>query len=191
VPARLVSTLIAIAAYAGEDGRGAYPSGATVAILTRKSESQAKRDMAELEKLGLLLAGDERIVKDIRADRRPNVYDLAMPRGASERPPSQDPRGASGHRTGRISEQNGVRPDAPEEFLKNSGKARGRASAEGARASAPETSPRRIWPCPQCGEGFTPEDLADAEDRRSAEEGDLWHAECLEAFRASEEYEPP
>ncbi len=146
VPARLVSTLIAIAAYAGEDGRGAYPSGATVAILTRKSESQAKRDVAELEKLGLLLAGDERIVKDIRADRRPNVYDLAMPRGASGRPPSQDPRGASGYRTGRIWEQNGGRPDAPEEFLKNSGTARGRDRAGSADADAP-----RPW-CGECDE---------------------------------------
>ena len=190
VPARLVSTLIAVAVYASADGRGAYPSAATIAAITRKSETQAKRDLAELEKRGLIAPGDGRTVKDIRADRRPNVYDLAMSRGASGRTPQERPRGASGNRTGCIPPQNGVRPDAPEEFLKNSGRRAPRARAEGADASAPETPPRRIWPCPQCGEGFTPEELADDGDRSSAEEGDLWHAGCLEEFRASEEYEP-
>ncbi len=146
VPARLVSTLIAVCAYAGEDGRGAYPSGATVALITRKSESQAKRDLAELERLGLLQPGDHRIVKDIRADRRPKVYDMPMPRGASGRPPSESPRGASGDGTGRISLQNGGRPDAPEEFLENSGTARGRDRAGSADADAP-----RPW-CGECDE---------------------------------------
>ena len=142
VPARLVSTLVAVAVYADADGCGAYPSGATVAMLTRKSESQAKRDIAELEKLGLLLPGDWRIVKDIRADRRPKVYDLPMPRGASERPPSRGSRGASGYRTGRIGEQNGGHPDAPEEFLKNSGKGAPSARAGGAGAVAAQTCDR-------------------------------------------------
>jgi hypothetical protein len=143
VPARLVSTLIAVAVYAGEDGSGAYPSGATVAMLTRKSESQAKRDMAECERLGLLLPGDGRIVEDIRADRRPKVYDLPMPRGASGRPPPQSPRGASGNRTGRIPLQNGGRPDAPEEFLKNS-RTGARPNADAPRAEPPDP--------PWCGE---------------------------------------
>ena len=64
-PARLVSTPIAVAIYAGEDGRGAYPSASTVAATTRKSETQAKRDIAELEKLGLLQPGDRRLVQGI------------------------------------------------------------------------------------------------------------------------------
>ena len=162
VPARLVSTLIAVAAYADSDGRGAYPSGATIAAITRKSESQAKRDIAELEKLGLLRPGDERIVKDIRPDRRPKIYDLpldisrgasgrtpvAESRGASERPPPTGPRGASGYRTGRIQLQNGGRPDAPEEFLKNSGIARDGASADGARTNAPGNPSAAC--CPYC-----------------------------------------
>ena len=150
VPARLVSTLIAVAVYAGADGCGAYPSAATVAMLTRKSESQAKRDIAELEKLGLLLPGDERVVKDIRADRRPKVYDLPMPRGASERPPSEGPRGASGYRTGRIWEQNGGRPDAPEEVLKTSGR-RARDSAGAQSPPAGQHLAFRSPPCPYCG----------------------------------------
>jgi len=180
VPARLVSTLIAVCAYAGEDGRGAYPSGATVALITRKSESQAKRDLAELERLGLLQPGDHRIVKDIRADRRPKVYDMPMPRGASGRPPSESPRGASGDGTGRISLQNGGRPDAPEEFLKNSGK-----RARGNDADAP---PRpltqtlyRAPPCPACGKPFSQEQLADPDWRAMALAGDVVHAECVES----------
>ena len=146
VPARLVSALVAVAAFADEDGRGAYPSAVTVAMLTRKSESQAKRDLAKLEELKLLKRGDRRITAHIRADRRPKVYDLAMPRGARRRPPSQSPRGASGDRTGRSSLQNGGRPDAPEEFLKNSGKR----ARDGAGAQSP---PRAEPPDPPwCGE---------------------------------------
>lgn len=130
VPARLVSTLLAVARYADMDGRGAYPAAATVAAMTRKSETQAKRDIAELARLGLLKPGNRHIVKDIRADRRPNVYDLPMPRGASGRTPQGQPRGASGTGTGCIPLQNGVRPDAPEEVLKTSGN--GAAPASGA-----------------------------------------------------------
>ncbi len=224
VPARLVSTLVAVARYAGEDGRGAYPSSATIGLVTRKSESQARRDMAELERLGLLRPGDERLVKDIRADRRPKVYDLPVPRdvaedtplrGASGRAPSGDSRGASvcapsqsrgayGNITGRIQPPNGAHLDAREEVLKTSRTARSRARAGSAAHDAPQnTKPRaglaeadenywmtkpwtkrRIWPCPGCGELFYDEDLADEKTRRQAEEGDLWHAECAEAWRA-------
>lgn len=167
VPARLASTLTAVARYADEDGRGSYPSASTVAAITRKSESQAKRDMAELEKLGLLLLGDQRLVKDIRADRRPKVYDLPMPRGvaqdtppgsrgASRRPPygahldgpRDGQRGAYGDSTGRIPLQNGVRPDAPEQILKGSRRrARGAAGAD----AAPRTQPKPLW-CGECDE---------------------------------------
>ena len=85
MPARLRSTLFAVARYAGEDGRGAYPSLVQVAWITGKSRSQAGRDLAALAELGVLLPGDPGLVKDIRADRRPKVYDLAMPRVASGR----------------------------------------------------------------------------------------------------------
>jgi hypothetical protein len=177
VPPRLVSTLIAVAAYAGADGRGSYPSGATVAMLTRKSESQAKRDMAELEKLGLLQPGDERIVKDIRADRRPKVYDLPldMARGASGRPPSHRPRGASGHRTGRKWEQNGGRPDAPEEVPKTSGRRAPRARAKGADASAQPQTPLLPPPCGFCESRLSREvfDALDADWKQMALDGDM------------------
>lgn len=170
VPARLVSTLIAIAAYASEDGRGAYPSAATVAAITRKSETQAKRDLAELEKRGLLAPGDGRIVKDIRADRRPNVYDLAMLRGASGRTPQGRLRGASGGRTGCISLQNGVRPDAPEEVLKTSGIRAPRARAESADASAQPQTPTQYPPCPYCRRQVDwPDEIAELEPTADTE----------------------
>jgi hypothetical protein len=119
VPARLVSTLVAVAAAASEDGTGAYPSAATVALITRKSVSQAGRDIAALVRLGLLLPGDAGLVKNIRADRRPKVYDVPLSRAAPRRTPSKEARpaprrgpskeagAASGARTGRIPPPNG------------------------------------------------------------------------------------
>lgn len=86
VPVHLVATLVVVASYVGKDGRGAYCSASTVAAQTRKTERQAKRDLAELVKLGLLLPGDQNIVARFRSDRRPNVYDL--PPGAVDN--SQD-----------------------------------------------------------------------------------------------------
>lgn len=120
---RLRYPLVVLARYAGEDGRGAYPSAAEVARITGKSESQIRRDLAALMTLGLLLPGDPGLVKEVRADRRPNVYDLPMSRGASGRTPegehgvhSGGPRkGATGTHTAtaRPSTQlpHGVRPD--------------------------------------------------------------------------------
>jgi hypothetical protein len=62
VPARLRSTLFAVARYADEDGRGAYPAATEVARITGKSEAQARRDMTELVKLSQLLPGDPALV---------------------------------------------------------------------------------------------------------------------------------
>jgi hypothetical protein len=72
----LVLTLAVVASFAGRDGRAAYPSAATVAELTRKSEKQARRDLRELAKLKLIVPGDPRAVQSHRADRRPAVWDL-------------------------------------------------------------------------------------------------------------------
>jgi hypothetical protein len=190
VPARLQSTLVAVARYADEDGCGAWPSARQVASITRKSEAQAKRDMAALARLGALLPGDPGLVKDIRADRRPNVWDLAMPRRASRRAPSGGsrrasgrtpsggPRGASGDGTGRIPLQNGAHLDAPEEVLKTSRTARGRVGARAPRTAprAHTQTPRHAPPCPDCGQPYTAEQLADDEFYRDAMAG---YAGCV------------
>jgi len=141
LPSRLVSTLAAVARYAGEDGTGAHPSATTIAFHTRKSESQAKRDLAELENLKLISRGNQGIVAYIRADRRPVVYDLAMPRGSTHDTPSNGHGVAPMHARGSTHASNGVAPVLPEEFLKNSG--------TGDRASANGAGPRhgRRKPC--------------------------------------------
>ncbi len=164
VPPHLVSALIAVARYAGEDGRGAHPSALTVAGHIRKTERTAKKDLAELRQLGLLLPGDQRIVAAIRADKRPFVYDLPMPRGVAQDTPS------TGH---------GVSHRTPEEFLKNSST---RARADGAGAPPPPRPGTRYTapPCPVCGEPFSQEWLADPATRSMALAGDIIHEECRE-----------
>lgn len=80
VPSKLVSTLIGLANHAAPDGRNAYPSQATLAAYTRKSERQIRRDLADLQDLGLIRRGDQRIVEHFAQDRRPVVYNLAIGR---------------------------------------------------------------------------------------------------------------
>ena len=183
VPARLASTLFAVARYAGEDGRGAFPSLTQVAWITRKSRSQAGRDIAALVELGVLLPGDPGLVKDIRADARPNVYDLAMPRVASGRDARVasgrdapgEPRVASGAEPGRMGLQTASHLDATEEDLNRSGTSRGRVGATAPRTAAPraqDQTPRHAPPCPDCDEPYTAGQLADDEFRRRAMRGD-------------------
>ena len=177
VPPHLLSTLIAVAAFAGTDGRGAHPSAATVAMIIRKTERTAKKDLAELARLGLLLPGDPHIVAHIRADRRPNVYDLPLPRGVAHDTP------VSGHGVlqatarGVAESPNGVSHATPEEVLKTSGK-RARDRAGGADASADPETPFRAPPCYECGRPFTAEQLADAGFRLAALSGTVAHPGC-------------
>lgn len=146
VPAHLLATLIAIAASTDSNGKGAYISAATVAMLTRKTESQAKRDLRALEDKKLLLRGNQRIVAHIRSDRRPVVYDVAMPERGSADATSSTPRGSAdatssdGHGVastparGSTHAPHGVAPVLPEEIPNRSRKGARRASAKGARA---------------------------------------------------------
>lgn len=176
VPPELVSALVALARHAGLDGRGAHPSAATIAGQTRKSERQAKRDLKRLEELKLIMPGDTAIVAHIRADRRPKVYDLAMPRGDTDDMSSDGhgvtPRVARGDTQGR----HGVSPMSPEEVLKTS-----RKGARGPSASPPRTPAekiRRAPPCHKCGEAFTQDQLADPEFRVLAVAGAAGHPDC-------------
>lgn len=151
VPPHLFAALLAVARYADEHGRGAYPSAMTVAAIIRKSERNAKKDLAALRRLGLLLPGDQRIAKDIRGDKRPFVYNLPMPSDSSARGDVCDtPSSGNGvsHTTARGVAQvsSGVSHTTPEEFLKNSGRRAPRARAGSAVAVAAQ-------PCDRDGEG--------------------------------------
>jgi hypothetical protein len=122
VPAALVSTLVAVARHANNEGCNAYPSVPTIASATRKSERQVKRDLAELRQLGLLLPGDVRIVEKLfPADRRPAIYDLPLhlrrgdtydtSRGDMDVTARGDMEGETGCHTG----SDGVSPTTPKE----------------------------------------------------------------------------
>lgn len=78
MPAQLVATLAGLANHADAKGRGAYPSLPKLAAYTCKAERSVRRDLRQLEDLGLIRPGDPRKVAHLPSDRRPEVYDLAM-----------------------------------------------------------------------------------------------------------------
>lgn len=61
-----------------DDGLKARPSQRRLAHYARKHERTIRRDLAELERLGLIRRGDQRRVAYLPPDRRPVVYDLAL-----------------------------------------------------------------------------------------------------------------
>lgn len=71
--------LIALADNAHDDGTCAWPSHATLARRARCSVSTVQRALRRLESSGLITKGDQQTVAHLRADRRPVVYDLALP----------------------------------------------------------------------------------------------------------------
>ncbi|MER7908256.1 helix-turn-helix domain-containing protein [Streptomyces sp. NPDC096068] len=80
MPPQFLGTLLGLADHADAKGRGAYPSIPTLAAYTCKSERSVQRDLKGLREEGLIRAGDESLVAHIPADRRPEVYDLAVER---------------------------------------------------------------------------------------------------------------
>lgn len=70
--------LYALADHEDPKGRGAYPSVKTLAELSHLSVRTVQRKLDELEELGVIKRGDQRLVSHIRADRRPVVRDLSM-----------------------------------------------------------------------------------------------------------------
>ncbi|WP_236189524.1 helix-turn-helix domain-containing protein [Pseudomonas pharyngis] len=103
--------LLCLANYAGSDGRGAFPSAATLSEDTGLSERTVRLKLDELEKAGFITEGNQAIAAAYidRRDRRPVVYDLQMKRGANAAP--RKDRGAD-DRTGCNSQQNGVQENA-------------------------------------------------------------------------------
>lgn len=84
--------LLCMANYAGEDGLNCFPSIATLARNSRLSGRSVQRHIIKLLDLGLIRRGNQNIAAALieRADRRPVVYDLMIPRGVPQSPRSTD-----------------------------------------------------------------------------------------------------
>jgi hypothetical protein len=80
MPSQLVGTLVGLAYHADKEGKGAYPSLGRLAAYACKAERSVRRDLRQLQDLKLIRPGDPSRVAHIPADRRPEVYDLAMER---------------------------------------------------------------------------------------------------------------
>lgn len=93
--------LLCLANYAGQDGRGAFPSAEQLAEDTGLSERTVRYKLDLLEEMGLITRGNQAIAAAYigRKDRITNVYDLQLKRGAVAAP---------GEGTGCSSQQNGV-----------------------------------------------------------------------------------
>ncbi len=70
--------LIALAAHSKDDGTAAWPSQAVLAEYAEVTVRTVRTKLEYLQERGLIEPGDERIVDHIRADRRPQVWDLLM-----------------------------------------------------------------------------------------------------------------
>ncbi len=86
LPKHLVATMLGLANHADENGRGAHPSQDLLAWYTRKGERSCRRDLEQLEELGLISRGDQRKALWLSPDKRPVVWDLAMHRRREPRP---------------------------------------------------------------------------------------------------------
>jgi hypothetical protein len=82
--------LLCLSNYASVDGRGCYPSTATLALDTGLSERTVRAKLDLLQAEGLIVLGNQALAVAYiaRADRRPVVYDIVRPgsRGAADAP---------------------------------------------------------------------------------------------------------
>lgn len=104
--------LLVLANYADKNGRGAFPSSASISDDTGLSIRTVKYKLDHLLEIGVIRLGNQAIAGAYidRHDRRPTVYDLCVERGATAAPGSE--RGANGDATGCSSRQNGVQTTA-------------------------------------------------------------------------------
>lgn len=70
--------LLGLADHASDEGKGAWPSVATLATYARCSVRTVQGRLRRLEEAGLIVRGEQGLVAHLRADRRPVVYDLMM-----------------------------------------------------------------------------------------------------------------
>jgi hypothetical protein len=84
--------LLCLSNYASVDGRGCFPSTATLASDTGLAERTVRSKLDLLQAMGLIRLGNQALaaVNITRADRRPLVYDIVLPgpRGAADAPRS-------------------------------------------------------------------------------------------------------
>ncbi|MEU7935103.1 helix-turn-helix domain-containing protein [Micromonospora echinofusca] len=80
VPPQCLAVLLGLANHAHANGRAAFPSQDRLSHYARKSVRSVRRDLDELERLGLIRRGDQRHTAFLPADRRPVVWDLAVER---------------------------------------------------------------------------------------------------------------
>lgn len=73
------AVIVALGEKAGPDGCGAFPSRSWLAERTKLDPKAVQRNLAELERRGVITSGDQRRAEYIRADRRPHVWDLSIP----------------------------------------------------------------------------------------------------------------
>lgn len=78
MPPQHLATLLGLAEHTDNNGRGAYPSIATLAAYTCKSERSVQRDIKALLDLGLIRLGNQTLASRLPAGKRPEVYDLAL-----------------------------------------------------------------------------------------------------------------
>jgi hypothetical protein len=116
VPPHLVSTLFGLANHAHADGRNAYISKETLSRYTRKAPRNVQKDLRDLEELGLIVLGDQRVVEHYRADKRPIVYNLAVwlkRDGEMHTSSRAKERGDAGRHAGRCTVQSGEMQASP------------------------------------------------------------------------------
>jgi len=87
--------LLLLGNYADKHGRNAFPSIATLAHESGWSERTVQAKINLLIETGVIRTGNRLVVaaEIARADRRPVVYDLDMPRGAGAAPRGHSPAG--------------------------------------------------------------------------------------------------
>src|SRR5687767_9938268 len=97
--------LIALANHAKADGTAAWPSQAVIAEYAEVTVRTVRTKLEYLQDRGLIEPGDAQIVDHIRADRRPQVWDLRM------LPREEAPSGRGAPREEGISPREAPRPE--------------------------------------------------------------------------------
>src|SRR5690349_1973307 len=100
--ARIV--LLVLADFAHDDGTATWPSKRTIARRLGISERAVQRAIATLLSKGVIVKGDQSLVSHIRADLRPNVYDLPIHQDLGETeatPRSRETEASPGRAVGR------------------------------------------------------------------------------------------